>query len=290
MLKNRSRTLTNVQTFLPNFICIGAMKSGTRSLYNYLSLHPEIFMSEIKELDFFIESKNWKRGVEWYKSNFPESAKNIGECSPNYTKYPKFPGVPKKMYSLLPEAKLIYLVRDPIKRIISHYIHRVASGREKQKIEEVLTDSHKQAIYINCSKYYLQIEQYLEYYPASSILVIPTGDLASDRLNTLKKIFNFLNVDPNFFHEDFLQVAHQSKEKSQQTDLNLRISAIPGGKLIQSAMFRFLGHRVAKELLWLPIKPPALGSSTCQLLIELLQEDVQKLRSFTGYSFSDWSM
>ena len=279
------------QTFLPNTIIIGAMKSGTTSLHKYLSCHPQIFTSEIKELDYFVEVKNWKRGLEWYKSYFTEPSEIRCEASPNYSKCHRFPGVPEKMYRLIPDAKLIYLVRDPIKRILSQYIHRLSNGLDKSSIEDVLADPETKYHYVNCSKYYMQLESYLKYYSPSNILVIPSEDLAKNRIETLQKIFQFLNVDPNFQHPDFFTITHQSKDKQQVTDLNLRLSKLPGGTLIKSSLFHLLSPSIAKKLLWSPIiEPPAIADSTGQGLIDLLQEDVQNLRNFTGYSFSNWSI
>src|SRR3712207_3099155 len=106
------------------------MKCATTSLHYYLNLHPQISMSEKKELDFFVREKHWDKGVEWYKSNFHGNGetKIYGEASPNYTLHPIFSGVPERMYSVVPEAKLIYVVRDPIDRMISHYIHEYTKG------------------------------------------------------------------------------------------------------------------------------------------------------------------
>ena len=126
---------------LPNLVIIGGMKCGTTSLHYYLSQHPEIYMSRDKELDFFIEEKNWHKGIEWYESQFNVQAKVIGETSPNYTCRHCFPGVPKRMNELLPDAKLIYLVRHPIKRIVAHYLHNYSEGLESRDLEETLLDS-----------------------------------------------------------------------------------------------------------------------------------------------------
>jgi len=117
---------------LPNLIIIGAMKCATTSLHYYLNLHPQISMSEEKELDFFIHKNNWHKGIEWYKTNFTGNASVYGESSPNYTKYPFFNGVPERMHAVVPDAKLIYVVRDPIERIISHYIHTSVNKKKKQ--------------------------------------------------------------------------------------------------------------------------------------------------------------
>ena len=108
---------------LPNLIVIGAAKCGTTSLHEYLDLHPEVAMSREKELDFFVEEKHWGRGVEWYAAQF-EDAPVRGESSPSYTAYPRYRGVPERIRRVVPDAKLVYLVRDPVERIVSHFVHR----------------------------------------------------------------------------------------------------------------------------------------------------------------------
>jgi hypothetical protein len=110
VLTNFSRDL------LPNLIVIGAMKAGTTSLHAYLSLHPEIFMSANKEPRFFTEEWNWHKGLEWYEAQFPERVTIRGESTPDYTKLPEIRNVPERIHSLIPDVRLIYLVRDPIDR------------------------------------------------------------------------------------------------------------------------------------------------------------------------------
>src|SRR5213078_3047078 len=116
---------------LPNLVVIGAQKCGTSGLHYYLSLHPEVSMSRPKELNYFIEERNWPRGVDWYRRHFDPRARVRGESSPNYTAYPQHEGVPKRMHSLLPDARLIYLVRDPLERIAAHWVHNYAKRRER---------------------------------------------------------------------------------------------------------------------------------------------------------------
>ena len=100
----------------PNLIIIGAAKAGTTSLHYYLGLHPEISMSQRKELRFFSHEKYWSRGIEWYESHFSGIAKIYGETSPSYAMYPRYPDPPERMHALVPHAKLIYVVSDPIER------------------------------------------------------------------------------------------------------------------------------------------------------------------------------
>ncbi len=111
---------------LPTFVIIGAQKCGTTALHSYLARHPEISMSRPKELDFFVAEKNWDRGLDWYRQRWNGPDKPIrGESSPNYTAYPNFDGVPERMVELLPDIKLIFMVRDPVDRVRSSYIHAV---------------------------------------------------------------------------------------------------------------------------------------------------------------------
>ena len=96
---------------LPTVIVIGAAKCGTTSVHEYLDDHPEVAMSAEKELNFFVEEKNWPRGIAWYESQFDPDAPVRGESSPTYTAYPEYHGVPERIRSVVPDAKLIYLVR-----------------------------------------------------------------------------------------------------------------------------------------------------------------------------------
>lgn len=290
MLKQILRKDNKNLNHLPNLVIIGAMKSGTSSLHMYLNLHPQIFMSHIKELDFFIEKKNWRRGLEWYKSNFNESAEVRGESSPNYTKYHFYKGVPQRMHSIIPDTKLIYIVRDPIKRMVSHYIHMVASGMEKRNFGEAVTEFSNINDYVKCSQYYMQIEQFLAYYPPARILVISSEYLASARTETLSKVFRFLNVETNFQHDNFERVLHTSKPKKAPTELGCHLEKLPGGNLVKSGIFRLFRHQIASELLYRPIEQPILDESLRQTLVDILSEDVAKLRSFTGCPFTNWSL
>src|SRR5688500_5445420 len=122
----RARGSASSESLLPNLITIGAQKCGTSGLHYYLGLHPEVSMSTPKELNYFIAERNWGRGPEWYGRHFDPNARCRGESSPNYTAFPQHMGVPERMASVVPDAKLIYIVRDPLARIAAHYVHNFA--------------------------------------------------------------------------------------------------------------------------------------------------------------------
>ncbi|HEX3035055.1 MAG TPA: sulfotransferase [Thermodesulfobacteriota bacterium] len=286
-------TKVNENPVLPSLIVIGAQKCGTTSLHFYLSLHPQILMSEEKELNFFIKERNWNKGLEWYASSFEgKKAKIYGESSPAYTNYPLFTGVPARMHTLVPKAKLLYIVRDPIERMISHYIHVYSLGIENRSIEEALASSDSGNEYLYRSLYYTQLEQYLMYYPQSQILVISKEDLENHRRKTLSKVFKFLDVDLNFHSYRYLLRWHSTSRKRRKTETGMRLSQLAPARLLEYLPIRF--RWPIQELLYLPfsrkIERPKLSEALRQELTERLKEDINKLRILTGYNFENWCL
>ncbi|MEE4606852.1 MAG: sulfotransferase [Desulfobacteraceae bacterium] len=197
---------------LPNLVVVGAMKAGTTSLHRYLAIHPEVWMSRQKELDFFIELRNWDRGINWYASHFQEEAFIRGESSPGYTNYPYHDKVPQRMHSLIPDAKLIYILRNPLERIISDYLHRFRKKSERRSIQDALGGEDTKG-YVNRSCYFLQISQYLGFYPMERILIITQEELLAKRIGTLKRVFRFLEIDESFKSKEFTKLFHRSGGK-----------------------------------------------------------------------------
>lgn len=182
---------------LPNFLVIGAMKAGTTSLFRYLEPHPQIFMPRLKELDFFIAEGNWGRGIDWYRHQFRQAGEGsiaIGEASPTYSKYPQFDGVPERIALALPRVRLIYVVRDPVERIRSHYSHRVLVGSESNPIDVAVVEDPS---YLDCSRYALQIGRYMDWFDREQLLIVRSEDLRSCRTQTLRRVHRFLGVDPD---------------------------------------------------------------------------------------------
>lgn len=118
------------------------------------------------------------------------------------------------MYDLLPNIKLIYLVRDPIERAVSHYIHNKISGRVSSPIDEALQPV-EESFYFNTSKYYLRIKQYLNYYEPEEILVVQSEKLRSERAKVMKKVFRFIHVDENFYENNTFLKEHNKSPKDK---------------------------------------------------------------------------
>jgi hypothetical protein len=270
---------------LPNLVILGAMKSGTTSLHEYLSYHPEVFMSRRKELNFFVEHQEWRKGAGWYASHFEgsEGFKVRGESSPNYTRYPLFPGVPERMHALLPEAKLIYCVRDPVRRFLSHYLHSYSLGAENRSLEEVFEDLPATP-YLLCSRYSFQLEQFLAFYPHEQIKVVVLEELQSRPQETLREVFTFLGVDPSYEDSRFAVPSRTMPSVTVRRRGPLKRWLVKHNK-------RGV-YWIERNLPWLfgpSIKIPELSPELRQRLVAALSEDTEKLRRWTGYDLSSWS-
>lgn len=276
---------------LPNLIIIGAMKCATTSLHYYLNLHPEISMSKEKELDFFIPQSNWNRGIEWYKSNFPGETKIHGESSPNYTHYPYSGNVAEKMYATAPDAKLIYILRDPIERAIAQYIHQYTEGKEERTLEDALWEMENNK-YVSRSRYYIQLEQYLSYFPKSQILILAMEDLHRYRQATLQKIFRFLEVDETFYSPKFSEIKHKSAQKRRKNRIGRflkHLSETNAAKIFSTDLRMKVGR-----ILYLPfsakIKRPVPDEKLRAKLADYLRDDIRRLREYSDCDFKDWSV
>ena len=273
---------------LPNLIVIGAQKCGTSVLHYYLGLHPEISMSQTKELNFFVAERNWRRGVDWYRARFNPRATVRGEASPNYTADPVFAGVPERMHSVVPGASLIYIVRDPLERIAAHWVHNVAKGRVKADLHETLLNPRSS--YIARSRYHMQLQRFLRFYPLDRVLVLEQNDLRDRRAETLRSVFEFAGVNPGFSHARFRQERHKTGRKTQPTRLATRLEErrararrhlLPPEAWALAREYWPLGRRIGR---------PEIRSALPDEVLATLREDAEGLRRLTDRGFEHWSI
>jgi hypothetical protein len=273
---------------LPNLVVIGAQKCGTSGLHYQLSLHPEIWMSRPKELNFFIEERNWSRGQDWYRHYFDARAKVRGESSPNYTAYPQHVGVPERMRSVVPDAKLVYVVRDPLERIAAHWVHNYAKRREKGDLAATLT--HANASYVVRSQYHMQLQQFLAHYPFGQILVIEQEELRSAPLETLRRVFEFTGVDPGFTHPHFGAQRHETSRKTRASRLAVRLERLTGtrpGRVLPKNLWLAIDEKLGRRR---PIERPDVRAAVGSQVLHVLREDAERLRELTGRQFARWSI
>jgi len=269
------------------------MKSGTTSLHHYLSLHPEIFMSVEKEPRFFTDETKWNRGLAWYEAHFPEAAPIRGESTPDYTKFPAIRGAPQRIHSVIPDVRLIYLMRDPIERIISHYVDSYSFGRVNGTLDEEL--AHFDCHLVNCSRYYMQIEQYMEYFEPEQILVLVSEELRDDRRSTLQAAFRFLGVDEDFASSEWETTHYAGESLRRKTRLGYGLLRL-AETVRESPLRRYLPRQLMTPIQMFnalsarKIERPTMDPSLRAELAGYLREDVEKLERLVGRRFEEWSL
>lgn len=291
-MRVREATISRVGA-LPNLIVIGAMKCGTSSLHRYLDLHPEIAMSPLKEPNFFVDGaewSNWHRGVDWYRGLFDPGAPIRGEASVNYTNLPGSAGTAERMAATLTEApRLIYLVRDPIERSISHYMHAVAAGRESRPVEEALADFDSR--FVNRSRYATQLEPFRRAFGAERIHVATQESLLDQREATMRAVFEWLGVDRDFSSAQFERMWEVSAGKTRKFTFAYRLSQRLGGSVRWGRIpprLRWLGERVALHPSGGGVPRPEVSAGLRRRLREELAGEVARLRELSGLRLEGW--
>ena len=217
------RLATGFLRLLPDYLVIGAAKSGTTSLYRYLVQHPHVRRARRKEIRFFY--REYAQGENWYRAHFPLALRKhwetlrhgefvTGEASPSYMYYPH---APKRAHALVPAAKLIAILRNPVDRAYSQYRHKVRKGIEPLSFEQALeaeperTRGERERIladetyrgaalfhfgYLHRGLYVEQLEAWLAHYPRESLLVVRAEDLFADPARVIRATTDFLGLAP----------------------------------------------------------------------------------------------
>lgn len=284
---------------LPTFFIIGAPKTGTTSLYHYLDQHPHIGMSIKKEPHFFVGPEHIGDAVQQvddldeYEGLFDSAFAVRGEASPSYSAYPMHTGAPERIKELIPDAKFIYLVRDPIDRTVSHYLHRVAMEGERRPLREALGDFSDISLpYVYPSLYASQLERYLTHFRQERILVIDQADLLADRREALRETFAFLSVDDTFYSSELDTELGTSRERRIYPpgySLFVRRAVASPLRLLPPNFRRYL-RRSIERTLWPPLETPTLDDDLRGRLVALYAGEVERLRALTGKAFPTWSI
>lgn len=203
---------------VPDFVIIGAMKCGTSTLAAQLSRQSGVFVTDPKEPNFFSDDPVFAKGRAWYESLYKNApAGSIkGEASTHYTKLPTYPNAAQRLYDVNPMAKLIYITRDPIERLVSHYIHEWTMG--------VMTGSIDEAIYkypelIAYSRYDHQLQPWRQLFPEDQFLHLSLDEMERLPAMTLERVGSFIGC------------THQLKWRDDLTQVNIsteRIRRFPG--------------------------------------------------------------
>ena len=280
---------------LPNFIIIGAGKCGTTSLHNYLDQHPEIYISPVKETNFFLNEnikqklKPWGviETLEEYYSLFESASASqiLGEISTNYYAYSDSAQL---IFNALPNVKIIAILRNPADRAFSSYQMFVRYGTEKRTFEEVMSPEIK---YVKRGFYYSELLPFYQVFPTENIKILFFDDLVKNPNFFLQDFFLFIGVDPNF--------APDMSKKGREGGLPKNY--ILHQLLTQDNPIRMFARNILRKLLPLEkrqnirnslvknnIEKVKLSPENREKLINIYRQDILKLQDLVNRDLSNW--
>jgi len=237
----RVRTFTAGWRGLPDFLVIGVQRGGTSSLYKYLGQHPSVAPSLRKETEYF--SRFYSKGESWYRAHFPLSARRWAwkltgkplqafEATPDYMLHPL---AAERAARLVPNAKIIVLLRDPIERAYSQYKHNVRNGQERRSFDTAIEQEPQRIAtefellgrdpsypalgllrdsYLTRGRYDEQLARWSEHYPETQILVLSSEEFYSATPDTFKRILEFLEL-PDWAPAEFANYSYSAASPSK---------------------------------------------------------------------------
>ena len=181
----------------PNLFVIGSMKSGTTSLCMHLSEHPEVFMSPVKEPEHFSRAENFCHRTDRYLRLF-QGARNetyLVEGSTEYTKRPTYDGVAERIHAFNPDARFVYVMRNPFDRMVSQYRHHTWKGLEKKPLPDAIRGP---STYLPTSHYAYQLRPYLQLFGREAIFLDTFESFTASPVNFCARLFEWLGIDSSF--------------------------------------------------------------------------------------------
>jgi hypothetical protein len=313
MLRESRVATADSSVAMPNFLIIGAAKSGTTSIWHQLEQHPQIFMHPKKQLNFFaLEGEDLDfRGlsprdltvysittIEAYRAQFSEvtNERAVGEASNLYLYNPR---AADRIRHYVPDAKLIAILRHPAERAYSRFLHLVREGREPITDFARALDEEEARVrdhwwpdfhYLRVGLYYAQLKRYFDLFPRSQIKIHLYEDLRSDPFGVLRDVFRFLEVDDTFTPDTTIKynVSGIPKNKALHVFLQRLRSARPFVERFLSEGQRQRILRVASNIHNRNLAKPRLSPEVRRRMIEGYREDTLKLQHLIQRDLSAW--
>lgn len=265
----------------PDFIVIGAMKSATTTLHEQLARQPGIFMSHPKEPNFFSDDAVYARGWGWYGSLFqPAGMDDLrGESSTHYTKLPTHPRTVDRMARDLPRLKLIYVMRHPIDRLVSQYVHEVTVGRIAVSLREAI-EQHPELI--DYGRYALQLQPYLDAYGPRAVLPVFFPRLVEHSQAVLERIGRFLGHEGPLHWDEELEPQNQGKARLRPSPVREALVQAP---VLTTIRQRVVPRRLSESLkgFWRArVEPPRLTPALEARLREVFDADLAQVGAWLG--------
>lgn len=271
-------------TRLPDFIIIGAMKAATSTLHEQLARQPGIFMSTPKELYFFSDDPVYARGIEWYGGHFAAAAPGdlCGESTTHYAKRPTYPQTIARMLRHVPEAHLIYIMRHPIDRLVSQYIHQWTEREITHPIDAAL-DAHPELIAY--SRYTYQLEPYFASYGRARVLPVFFDRLNAHPQSEVERIARFIGYRGRPVWDTSDEQRNVSAERLRVNPLRDALVYAPGISQIRQYLVPQAVRDRIKQM-WQMRRRPTLSPDNIQRLTAIFDADLQTLGAWLGTPLS----
>lgn len=288
--------MTSVEGFLlacnekkpkPSFIVVGAQRCGTTWLHENLNVHPEVFLPEQKEVNYFSDiGGNWEKGFEWYLMQFSQAREGelVGEITPEYL---VDPNAATRIYDALGDTKIICIVREPVERAFSSYKKGLRELDWDCSFAEFIENDIDYSV--TRGIYYPQIKRYIEVFGEENLLILQYEQIENKPVEFLRRIYGFLEVDNTFFSpliETSFNVGASSSGlvKLVVTMRNL-LYVFPYGRLIFK---RFQRTGIGNRLMNWFLKSQALKGESNDLVMKYrhyFQADLEMLKGEFGIEF-----
>lgn len=264
----------------PDFLLIGAMKAGTSTLHDQLAAHPGFFLSTPKEPCFFSDDHVWARGIDWYEGLFESAAPDdlCGESSTHYTKRPTLDQTASRMHEALPDARLLYLMRHPVERLVSHYVHEWTEGKVTEPLDEAVA-THPELV--DYGRYAYQLAPYVEVFGHDRILPIFLERHIEDPARELMRIFRFIGRVVRVDSTVLGRHSNVSRERLRRSPVRDALLALPGATALRRAV---LPERVRERIKshWRMEARPRLSDAVLASVIARFDEDLAQLGDWLG--------
>jgi hypothetical protein len=265
---------------LPDFVIIGAMKSATSSLYMQLVEQPGIFMCTPKEPNFFSDEDKYSKGMDWYSGLFATAPKGslLGEASTHYTKLPTHPKAVERLKKHLPNARFVYVMRHPVDRLVSHFMHEWSTGVYHCDIDEAVNKYPELVAY---GRYAMQLEPYLQVFGRDAVLPVFFDHLVREPQAELERVCRFIGYQGQPVWINDMKPDNVSSE---------RIRKFPGYKfLVDSSLATWVRRHLVPQSLRDAVKMklrmqkrPALSDELRKQLESEFDYDLAQLGKWLG--------
>ncbi len=268
-----------------DFIIIGAMKCATSTLHEQLARQPGLFMSTPKEPNFFSDDPVWNRGTSWYAQLFQAAPPEFlcGESSTHYTKLPTYPQVIDRIERTLPATtKFIYIMRHPVERLVSQYIHEWTQRVIAVPIDSALGRHPELIAY---SRYAMQIEPWLDRFGTQRVLPVFYERLTRHPQLEIERIGRFLGCRYSLRWDEHLKEQNVSAQRMRASWLRDAVVNLPGCRALRRALVpTTLRDRI--KSLWTMRNRPELSATSLAHLHGIFDDDLSRLNEWLGTSLT----